>query len=102
MTDIGAQSEAYLERVFQATGIELGPKPERVSEAYADERIEEKIATFPEEKQRAGLWSVNRLLQERQVPPSVRLHLMTAVTHLSRISGETLADRHARSYLSGP
>lgn len=95
--DTEQESLAYIENLLQETGVELGPKPDRVSEQYADERIREKIDRFDTERQRAGLWSINRVLKERDVPPSLRLHLVTAVTHLSRISQDSLEERRGRS-----
>lgn len=94
--DVAAQSEAYLQEFLERTGVQLGPKPQRVDEAYADARIREKIAHFAE-RPRAGLWSVNEVLKEHEVPPAMRLHLVTAVAHLGRISGDTLEARRARS-----
>ena len=94
--DVVARSEAYLAEVVERTGVELGPKPERVDESYADERIREKIARFAERPQ-AGLWSVNEVLKKHDVPPEMRLHLVTAIAHLGRISNDTLEARRARS-----
>lgn len=87
---------AYLERIL-AKHSELGPKPERVSESYADERIREKIARMTEERQQAGLWSISKTLKEHDVPPEVRLHLVTAVVNLGRIADQTREARTARA-----
>lgn len=87
----------YLERVLREADADLGPKPERVDEAYADERIREKISRFESDRQRAGLWSINETLKEHEVPPALRLHLVSAVTHLSRIGHETLDARRERA-----
>jgi hypothetical protein len=95
--DMVRESEAFLLETWERTGVPLGPKPERVTDQYADERILEKIEALPEEKQRAGLWSVNKVLKERDVPPALRLHLITAVAHLGRIGQDTLEARRDRS-----
>lgn len=87
---------AELERILSLHG-ELGPKPERVSEEYADQRIREKIARFPGEKQQAGLWSISETLKEHDVPPALRLHLVTAVVNLGRIADETRDARADRA-----
>lgn len=71
--------------------------PPRVSEAFADERIAEKIAGFAEPHQRQGMASLDRTLKERAVPPGVRLHLISAVAHLGHIAEGSLAERKARS-----
>ena len=76
---------------------DLGPKPDRVTDEYADERIREKIARLPEERQQAGLWSVNRTLKEHEVPAALRLHLVQAVFQLGRIGTETLEARLGRA-----
>jgi hypothetical protein len=76
---------------------DLGPKPERVSEEFADTRIREKISRFDTDRQRAGLWSINETLKSHDVPPALRLHLVSAVVHLSRVAGESLEDRRERS-----
>jgi hypothetical protein len=86
----------YLEDLLSRTE-GIGPKPERVSEAYADERIREKIARFPEEKQQAGLWSINQTLKAHEVPPALRLHLVTAVVNLSRVAEASLEGRRERA-----
>lgn len=95
--DVVRRSEAYLAEVLDHTGVALGPKPQRVDEAYADDRIREKISHFEGDRPRAGLWSVNEVLKEHDVPPALRLHLITAVAHLGRISRDTLEARRARS-----
>lgn len=87
---------AELERIL-ALHEELGPKPERVSEQYADERIREKIARFSGEKQQAGLWSISETLKEHEVPPALRLHLVTAVVNLGRIADESRDARADRA-----
>ena len=92
-SDEPAPAVAYLERILEAHG-EFGPKPERVSEKYADQRIREKIARYPGERQQAGLWSISQTLKEHDVPPALRLHLVTAVANLGRIADES---REARS-----
>lgn len=67
--------------------------PERVSDAYADERIREKIERFDTPRQRKGLRTLSEDLRDRGVPAATRLHLITAVTHLSRVGEERLAHR---------
>lgn len=94
--DHEAPSVEFLERIL-GRHEELGPRPERVTEEYADERIREKIARYPDEKQQAGIWSVNRSLKERDVPPALRLHLVQAVVQLSRIAEDSLAERLERA-----
>jgi hypothetical protein len=100
--DTVRESEAYLQETWERTGVPLGPKPERVTDQYADERILEKIEGMPAEKQRAGLWSVNKVLKEHEVPPALRLHLITAVAHLGRIGMDSLEGRRERSTAGHP
>lgn len=75
----------------------IGADTERAGAAYADERVAEKIARLPEARQREGLAALDATLREREVPPDVRLHLVTAVAHLGRIAEETLDERHERT-----
>lgn len=91
--DVVRQSEAYLSEVLERTGVQLGPKVERVTDDYAEERIKEKIAHFEPGRPQAGLWSTNEVLKEHGVPPAFRLHLITAVAHLGRIGKDTLEAR---------
>lgn len=93
MTDLDAESADFVARLLAERGVELGPHPERMSEAFAEGRIREKIERFPRERQRAGLWAVDRALRERQVPGALRLHLVTAVAHLSRHADEERPSR---------
>ena len=86
--------ERFVADVLTNAGAEV--ESERVSAAFADQRIAEKIARFSEPKQREGLEALSRTLRERDVPPGVRLHLVSAVAHLSRIAGETLSERQGR------
>ena len=95
--DVVRESEAYLADVLESTGVPLGPKVERVTEAYAEERIKEKIVHFEPGRPRAGLWSTNEVLKEHGVPPAFRLHLITAVAHLGRIGKDSLEARRGRS-----
>lgn len=88
---------AELERILSLHD-QLGPKPERVSEEYADERIREKIARYHGEKQQAGLWSISETLKQHEVPPALRLHLVTAVVNLGRIADETRGARADRAF----
>lgn len=90
MTD----TEQFVAGVLTNAGVEV--ENERVSAAYADERVAEKIGRFAEPKQREGLEALNKTLREREVPPGVRLHLISAVAHLSRIAGDTLHERQQR------
>ena len=90
MTD----SERFVADVLTSAGVEV--EGERVSSAYADERVAEKIGRFTEPTKREGLEALNRTLRERDVPPGVRLHLISAVAHLSRIAQETRAERRER------
>lgn len=87
--------EKFVADVLAMAGVET--EPERVSAAFADERIAEKIGRFTEPRQREGMQALNETLRERDVPPGVRLHLISAVSHLSRIAGETLGERQART-----
>ena len=89
---------AYLDKLVMTTGADLGPKPERCSEAYADERIRDKITRCDQDRQQAGLWSINQALKQAGVAPGLRLHLVTAVTHLGRIAHESVPARLARSH----
>ena len=87
--------EKFVADVLTSVGVET--ETERVSAAFADERIAEKIARFREPKQREGLEALSRTLRERDVPPGVRLHLVSAVAHLSRIADESLGERQKRA-----
>lgn len=91
-----APSVEFLEELLRRHD-ELGPKPDRVTEAYADERIRDKIARFDDERQQAGLWSINVTLKEHDVPPALRLHLVQAVAQLGRLAGESLEGRLERA-----
>lgn len=72
------------------------PHPERVSEAYADERIREKIAMYAEARPQEGLQNVSDDLKRAGVPAAWRLHYITAVAHLGRLSAESLDERVGR------
>lgn len=87
--------ERFMADVLTKAGAEA--ESERVNDAYADERIAEKIGRFHEPKQREGLEALNHTLRERDVPPGVRLHLISAVAHLSRIAEGTLRERQERT-----
>ena len=67
----------------------------RVSEAFADQRIREKIALF-DDKPRHGLERVANDLKAAGVAPNVRLHLVSAVVDLGRVAQATLPMRLAR------
>lgn len=73
------------------------PHPERVSESYADERVREKIDMYHEERPREGLQNVNDDLKRAGVPDAWRLHYITAVAHLGRLSARTLESRRERA-----
>jgi hypothetical protein len=73
------------------------PHPERVSDAYADERVREKIGMYADSRPRHGLEAVNEDLKRAGVPPAWRLHYITAVAHLGRVGAETLGERIERS-----
>lgn len=90
--------ERFVADVLKGAGVETETvaETERVSAAFADERIAEKIARLAEPRQREGLTSLDATLRERDVPPGVRLHLVSAVVHLSRIAEGTLAERRER------
>lgn len=60
---------------------------------YAQERIEEKLAWFQSARPREGLRRVADRLRHDGVPPLVRLHLISSVTHLSREAAGTLRAR---------
>ena len=87
--------EQFVADVLASAGAPV--ERERVSAAFADRRIQEKIARFDQPKQREGLEALNETLRERDVPPGVRLHLISAVAHLSRIASETLSERQGRA-----
>lgn len=87
--------ERFVADVLASAGVEV--ETERVSAAFADERIAEKIERFREPKQREGLEALDRTLREKDVPPGVRLHLISAVAHLGRIAEGTLQERHERT-----
>ena len=83
--------ERFIAEALQGAGGEA--VSERVTAAFADERIAEKIARLKEPREREGLDALNRTLRDREVPPGVRLHLVSAVAHLGRIAGESLPER---------
>lgn len=87
--------ESFVADVLTRAGVET--ETARVSTAFADERIEEKIQRFSEPRQREGMQALNKTLREHDVPPGVRLHLISAVAHLSRIADETLGERKERA-----
>ena len=73
------------------------PHPDRVSEAFAAERIAEKIASLLEARQRAGITDLDDGLVEAGIAPSLRLHLVSAVVALGRVSEETRPARLERA-----
>jgi hypothetical protein len=74
----------------------LGPKPEGTSEEMAERQIRREIGKLPEDIQRAGLWSIHKTLATHDVPPGVRLHLVSAVVNLSLLVAERWARPSAR------
>lgn len=89
-----ADPERFVADVLTSAGVDT--ETERISAEFANERIAQKIEWFSETKQREGLQALDQTLRDRDVPPGVRLHLISAVAHLSRIAGETLDERQAR------
>lgn len=69
---------------------------ERVTDAYAETRIREKIATLPT-KPRNGLARISADLQAAGVAPSARLHLVSAIADLGRLADATRPQRLARA-----
>lgn len=80
-------SEDYLDNVLEKHG-GFGPKTTTMPEEQAEQRIRVEIAKMPDERQHAGLWSINKVLKQEGVAPSVRLHLITANVHLSLLAKE--------------
>lgn len=76
--------------------LDLNPHPERVSDAYADERIGEKIDLYESERPKVGLRNVDRMMKQAGVPAAVRLHYITAITHLGRQPASRDAGARAR------
>lgn len=64
----------------------------RVSDAYADTRIREKIATMPA-KPREALAQIADELKAAGLAPSARLHYVSAITDLGKLAD---ASREAR------
>ncbi|MHB8605417.1 MAG: hypothetical protein ACYDCK_09195 [Thermoplasmatota archaeon] len=73
------------------------PHPERINEAYAQERIAEKLRQMHDPRGRAGMRDFDAALVEAGVAPATRLHLVTSVVHLSRLSSESLPARIERA-----
>ncbi|HWG90070.1 MAG TPA: hypothetical protein VNZ52_04395 [Candidatus Thermoplasmatota archaeon] len=69
----------------------------RITNEYADERVREKIERYQEARQREGLAKVNEGLKEAGVSPYVRLHLISTVADLGKVSEATLAERLERA-----
>lgn len=78
------------------------PHPERVSDAYADERVAAKIEAAADPRARAGLHAVDRDLKRAGVPAAWRLHLISSTVHLGRVGAETLEERLQRHSLEPP
>lgn len=87
--------ERFVADILEKAGAE--PETERVSPEFANERIAEKVSRFTDPKQREGMESLDQTLRDRDVPPGVRLHLISAVAHLSRIAEGTLRERQERA-----
>lgn len=58
----------------------------------ADERIRVEIGKLEGERRQAGLWGINKAHKEHDVPPSVRLHLVSAAVNLSLVAVKNRAD----------
>lgn len=86
-----AVAEDFLEGLLE--DFDHGPKLERVSEEMAEEKIRFEIGKMEGDKQQAGLWSIHKTLLDHGVPPSVRLHLISAVVNLSLVAKERRAQR---------
>lgn len=71
--------------------LDLVPHPERVSDEYADERIEEKVRMYEDERPREGLRNLNRALKDADVPAAYRLHYISTLAYLGRL-GAALHD----------
>ncbi|MHB8606453.1 MAG: hypothetical protein ACYDCK_14505 [Thermoplasmatota archaeon] len=71
-----------------------------VTDAFARERIHEKIAALPRARERAGLERLSRSLERAKLPASTRLHLIAAVAHLSQESARSLPARLRRAEMS--
>jgi hypothetical protein len=80
-------AQEYLENLLAQAG-DVGPKVGRIDEETAEERIRYEISKIEGEKQQAGLWSIHTTLKEHDVPPGVRLHLVSAVVNLSLLAAQ--------------
>lgn len=69
---------------------------DRVSNAYAETRIREKIAHLPD-KPRHGLARISADLHAAGVAPAARLHLVSAIADLGRLADATRPARLARA-----
>ncbi|HVL47934.1 MAG TPA: hypothetical protein VM889_05215 [Candidatus Thermoplasmatota archaeon] len=70
-----------------------GLHTDRVSEAFARDRIRATIESIDDPRPREGLAAVERDLESMRIPPAIRLHLVSAVAHLGRQANETLPAR---------
>lgn len=86
----GVVAEEYLEDLLADFG-GLGPKVGAMTDDGADERVRVEIGKMEGERQQAGLWSINKVLKEHGVPPSVRLHLVSATVNLSLLAAKRRA-----------
>lgn len=79
------------------------PDPGGVDPEYARTRIEEKIQSFEDERQREGLETVVEHLRDNGVDPGIQLHYVSAVHHLSRLGEDTRIARlrRGRSHAEG-
>lgn len=85
-----AVAEDYLEGLL-ASHADLGPNIDAMTDEHADQRVRVEIAKIDGDRQGAGLWSINKVLKEHGVPPSVRLHLVSATVNLSLLAARNRA-----------
>lgn len=83
-------AEEYLDGLLRQMD-DIGPKVDRVTEEMAESRIRYEIAKIAGERQQAGLWSIHKTLKDHEVPPAVRLHLVSAVVNLSLVAAQQRA-----------
>jgi hypothetical protein len=71
-------------------------RQERVTDAYAETRIRDKIAPYPS-KPRQALARIAEDLKAAGMAPGPRLHYVSAIVDLGRLANATLADRIQRA-----
>jgi hypothetical protein len=71
---------------------------DRISDLYADERIDAKIASLGEDRARENLLAYSEELKAARLPPAARLHLVYAIAHLGETARTTLSARCGRSF----